>query len=207
VVLVGQQLVAMLAAVVASHAAIAGERDRRSWDLLQVAPVTQYQIVFGKFRGVASLILAIQAGFLPLVLMSQIFGQDHQNFGITLLLEAVCAASSAFCAAFTISLSARLKNANAALVGSIASAVGLYGILPLLATVLASNSLVGPEIIAYFLAYYHPLYLLAQFVNPGHIWQPHIGLQIFAMIAGYLSCSVLILARTGQRLSRSRRSD
>lgn len=33
------------------HASIAGERERRSWDFLLVAPVSRAQVVFGKFFG------------------------------------------------------------------------------------------------------------------------------------------------------------
>ena len=33
------------------HGAIAGERERRSWDLLLVAPISKAQIVVGKFIG------------------------------------------------------------------------------------------------------------------------------------------------------------
>ncbi len=49
------------------HGAIAGERERRSWDLLLVAPISKAQIVVGKFMGaMAALSLGAIAMALPI---------------------------------------------------------------------------------------------------------------------------------------------
>jgi ABC-type transport system involved in multi-copper enzyme maturation permease subunit len=45
------------------HGAIAGERERRSWEMLLVAPITNAQIVIGKFAGSAQAILVIVGAF------------------------------------------------------------------------------------------------------------------------------------------------
>lgn len=51
------------------YGSIAGERERRSWDFLLVAPVTQGQIVCGKFMGAATAILAAAGLFLlPIII-------------------------------------------------------------------------------------------------------------------------------------------
>lgn len=47
------------------HGAVAGERERRSWDFLLVAPVTHGQIVFGKFAGGAIAHLFFVLAWIP----------------------------------------------------------------------------------------------------------------------------------------------
>ena len=50
------------------HGTIAGERERRSWDMLLVAPITNKQIVYGKFMSGAAMIGFMLTGVLmPLV--------------------------------------------------------------------------------------------------------------------------------------------
>ena len=51
------------------HASIAGERERRSWDMLLVAPITHGQIVIGKFMGAfAGLSMAFGLYMIPVVI-------------------------------------------------------------------------------------------------------------------------------------------
>lgn len=47
------------------HGSIAGERERRSWDFLLVAPVTHGQIVLGKFAGGAAAHLFFVLAWIP----------------------------------------------------------------------------------------------------------------------------------------------
>lgn len=61
---------ALIIPVMTSHNAISGERERRSWDILRVSPVTQAQIVVGKFLSGAAVITAGWISFLPFVLVS-----------------------------------------------------------------------------------------------------------------------------------------
>lgn len=63
-------VVLTLAIPVLLHGAIAGERERRSWEMLMVAPITNAQIVIGKFAGVAQAILVITGAFAVAILMA-----------------------------------------------------------------------------------------------------------------------------------------
>jgi ABC-type transport system involved in multi-copper enzyme maturation permease subunit len=206
-VLIVQQSLTLLAATVAAHATIAGERDRRSWDLLRVAPVTQYQIVVGKFRGVAALVLGLQAAFLPLVLIGQYLGRSNSGVLQTILIEVLCFASSSFCAAATISLSARLKSANATLVASIASMVGIYAVFPLLAMVFANAGGFDGRWLNDLLALYHPLFLLGAMLSPEAFGNISVPLAATVSILAYLVLNIFFLYQTGRRLTRLRRAE
>ena len=63
-------VVLTLAIPVLLHGAIAGERERRSWEMLMVAPITNAQIVIGKFAGAAQAIFAITGAFAVAILMA-----------------------------------------------------------------------------------------------------------------------------------------
>lgn len=51
------------------HGSIAGERERRSWDMLLVAPITNKQIVYGKFMSGAALIGVMLVLLWPMILV------------------------------------------------------------------------------------------------------------------------------------------
>ncbi|HEY3782419.1 MAG TPA: ABC transporter permease subunit [Fimbriimonadaceae bacterium] len=56
--------------------AIAGERERRSWDMLMVAPISKTQIILGKFLSAISVVLAVAVGLLPIVIICS-FGKEN----------------------------------------------------------------------------------------------------------------------------------
>src|SRR5258708_1328535 len=58
-------VVLLLAATLGFYASISGERERRTWDLLRVAPVTNGQIVVGKFMGGALVLFLGWAAAFP----------------------------------------------------------------------------------------------------------------------------------------------
>jgi ABC-type transport system involved in multi-copper enzyme maturation permease subunit len=136
-VIIAQAVLTLLGVAMAGHGAIAAERDRRSWDLLQVAPITQEEIVVGKFLGLMALVVALTAAFLPILLIAAAF--YHETFGhfrppsIPNILagEGIALSFAAATGAFTIYLSARLRNANAALGTVVASLVGLLVVVPI----------------------------------------------------------------------------
>jgi ABC-type transport system involved in multi-copper enzyme maturation permease subunit len=198
-VLLLQQFVVALVAIVSSHGAIAGERDRRSWELLLVAPVTQYQIVVGKFRGVLSFILGLQAVLLPAVLISQWFSPNSVGIGAIVGIEVLCLGSSSFCAALTIYLSSRLKSANATLVAAIASVLAIYAFLPLLASAFA-QTVQGEMVVERLMSMYHPLWLIA--ATPF----THASVT-FVVGFGYLIVTGAILWQTSRRLTHRRQTD
>jgi ABC-type transport system involved in multi-copper enzyme maturation permease subunit len=202
VVLLLQEVILFLLAVVASHGVIAGERDRRSWDLLQVAPISQSQIVFGKFRSIATLLLGIQAAFLPFVLVSQFAANALMKvapLGILIVGEALCFVSCCFGSAFTIYLSSRMKSANTTLVAGIASAVGAYAILPMLVSLWFE----GSEALFLKLAYLHPWILFVLLVDPMDRYWP----QIIVQLVGYSVLTIWLLKTTANRLERVRQKE
>ncbi|HRJ27589.1 MAG TPA: ABC transporter permease subunit [Fimbriimonadaceae bacterium] len=52
------------------HSAIAGEREKRTWDFLAVAPLTASQIILGKFSAGMSAVLMLMLACSPFFLMS-----------------------------------------------------------------------------------------------------------------------------------------
>lgn len=114
---------------------VAGERERGSWDLLRVAPVTTVQVLIGKFF---SGLLILTPWFVALVastLIVQVVSYGDSKFGTydgALAIEkliggfAILFAQALFLSALTIFLSSRMKKPFSALLAS-------YGILALLA--------------------------------------------------------------------------
>ena len=59
-----------------THNAIVGERERRSWDMLLVAPITPLQIVVAKYATGVTTIGITAAALLPAIALSSI-GSEH----------------------------------------------------------------------------------------------------------------------------------
>jgi hypothetical protein len=63
------------------HGSIAGERERRSWDLLMVAPISKAQIVAGKFIGaVAALAITLLAMAIPTAILATTYQKTDYYF-------------------------------------------------------------------------------------------------------------------------------
>lgn len=90
------------------HASIAGERERRSWDMLLVAPITHGQIVVGKFMGAfAGLLMAFGLYLIP-VAIDALFNPNAQ-FDNFILACITTLAQGASLIALTILISSRVK--------------------------------------------------------------------------------------------------
>ena len=96
------------------YGSIAGERERRSWDLLLAAPITKSQIVFGKFMGaMVALAIAVLLFQLPILISAIGYrGTDWMKLALATLTSysfvlVVCA--------LTIFFSARVKRGLMAL--------------------------------------------------------------------------------------------
>jgi ABC-type transport system involved in multi-copper enzyme maturation permease subunit len=204
-VIICQMVLSLLAAATAAHGAIAGERDRRSWDLLQVAPITQAEIVVGKFMGVLALIAALAVTFLPMVVIGLAFYRyaEAPNVYQLLLGEAITISAGGAAAAFTLYLSARLRNANTTLGTSIASLVGLLVVLPLGAVALLNGTSSLGRIMDVILAW-HPVYAAARVLFGGSsdyaAWMnPFYG---WPTVLLYSAVSWFFIARTITHLKR-----
>jgi ABC-type transport system involved in multi-copper enzyme maturation permease subunit len=111
--------------------AIAGERERRSWDLLLAAPITKAQIVVGKFMGAMSGLLAVTVLFqVPIEIAGVSYERAHwqtllsADFMSFSFLMTVCA--------LTILFSARVKRGLMALGATLGSLVSLLVVFPAL---------------------------------------------------------------------------
>jgi len=138
------------------HGAVAGERERRSWDLLLVAPVSKAQIIAGKFIG-ALAALGIGAGLLgiPILIAAALYRQT--NWYHLALSEMVSLSFIMAVCAFTILISARVKRPFMALGATLGSlAMGLL-VLPMLIAAMiagAGNSFTDAVLV------FHPFYVL-----------------------------------------------
>ncbi len=70
--LVIELFLAGIAPVLCFYASIAGEREKRTWDILRVAPISERQIVLGKFSSNAQVLTLFWAAALPFVGISSI---------------------------------------------------------------------------------------------------------------------------------------
>jgi ABC-type transport system involved in multi-copper enzyme maturation permease subunit len=105
------------------HGAIAAEREKRTWDLLLVAPVTNAQIVIGKFIGGTITVLVIFGLMLiPLLLSFEYKGQV--SFWSVVRAQAISLSFGIFLTALSLGISARSKR-------TFGAQIGIYGLIVL----------------------------------------------------------------------------
>jgi len=140
------------------HGAIAGERERRSWDLLLVAPVSKAQIVAGKFIGALT---ALGTGaalfFLPVIISAAMY--RHTNWYNLFLAEMVSLSFTLAVCAFTILISARVKRPFMALGATLGTLSMALLVLPMLIGVMIAGAGTGFQDATLV---FHPFYVLAQ---------------------------------------------
>ncbi len=109
-----QTIIFVLLAPTLLHSAIAGEREKRSWDLLLAAPITKAQIVVGKFIGALSAVGIGTAAFVfPIGITA--FSYKDTNFWDLGLAEVICLSFTVLVCSITIFFSARVKRSFMAL--------------------------------------------------------------------------------------------
>ena len=111
------------------HGTIASERERRSWDMLMVAPISHAQIIAGKFIAAVLGILLTFGIFLIPVGISEIF---YEGTHWTKLLLGIIVVASQACviSALTILISARVKRPMIALAVSLGAVLIIQFIAP-----------------------------------------------------------------------------
>ena len=152
------------------HASIAGERERRSWDMLLVAPVSKAQIVAGKFFGAALAILILTAVLAVPLLASDYPDRDNLPTGITITFREASFALAV--GAFTLMASAWSKRSIAALAiayGSLFLGLMVFPILYSIANPISAES--G--------FYFHPFFAISQVhTAPFHsMFQEHPSIE------------------------------
>jgi len=141
VTLVGAQTVLFtLLAPTLLHSSIAGERERRSWDLLLAAPITKAQIVVGKFIGALSAMGIGTAAFaFPIAVTA--FSYPSVNLWNLGLAELMCLSFTTLVCAITIFFSARVKRSFMAL-GATLGIMAIGGVvIPSLVSVLTAGEM------------------------------------------------------------------
>lgn len=157
------------------HGAIAGERERRSWDLLLVAPVTKTQIVFGKFIG-ALMALTMGAAFFAIPTFIAAVMWSHTNWSNLILCEVVSLTFAVAVCALTILISARVRRPFMALGATLGSLAAVLVIFPVLLGLMLAGA--GP----YFgdvVLYLHPFYVLSQIHQVDtYVWAPERNMNL-----------------------------
>lgn len=119
------------------HATIAGERERRSWDMLLVAPISPSQIVMGKFVAAFLGLLLTFALFMVPVLILAIYykGMHWDNFlwGIVVVMCQLLSLT-----ALTILISARVKRPLVALAVTIGVVLMFFFFAPMFLSIVDS---------------------------------------------------------------------
>jgi ABC-type Na+ efflux pump permease subunit len=169
-----QVLVGSVAAVGGTYALIAGERERRSWDLLQCAPISSTEIVVAKFWGVSRVILGRLLAFVPLIVVAAlghgffptVFGPEdaRDSFTKILLSELVVSSFTLAAIAFSLNNSARLKSSMISLVTCIATLVGMLIMIPLLLQIPEPQA---SSTLADVLLAWHPFFVLVRIAFGG----------------------------------------
>lgn len=90
------------------HGAIAGERERRTWDMLIVAPISRSQIVIGKFATGLTVIGVTAALFLLPTFLAR---EDHESIGLVMKGELVSIGYAIALAGLTLLVSAKFRRA------------------------------------------------------------------------------------------------
>ncbi len=131
IMLLGLFIILMLLAIpLLLHGSISGERERRSWDMLMVAPITHAQIIVGKFMGAfAGLGMAFGLFMIP-VMIDAAFHSESQFVNV-LLASITVMAQGASLIAMTLLISARVKRPLVALAVSIGVVMIYFVIVPM----------------------------------------------------------------------------
>jgi len=186
------------------HGAIAGERERRSWELLLVAPISNAQIVFGKFLG-ALAALGVAFGFLFVPIMFAAVTYLNTNWADLFQGELVSITFAVAICAFTLLISARVRRPFVALGVTLGSLAMILIVIPGMLSSLVGNISGAIEDEIWLL---NPIYVLAKLLDhrrydyggaydrgglSNHVWGwPQIGVYL-ALSAVLLRWGVLTL--------------
>lgn len=121
-----------------THGAIAGERERRSWDFLLVAPVSSAQIVAGKFLSGAGIVLLLAVAFSPMFLIA-FFGHGQANFFTVLGMLIMVISYGFLLNAVSLYVSSRFRRAFGANLTIYGMQFAALLVLPILITILTQG--------------------------------------------------------------------
>lgn len=175
------------------HGAIAGERERRSWDLLLAAPITNLQIVVGKLMsGIATIATAVGLMLPPLLIAYS--GDSSVSLLSVIKAESISIGFALCLAALTLFVSARSKR-------TFSAQLTTYALLVLgLIVYMSFVSLLGTADSRQSLLFLHPFYAITQ------VWWPdgdrgsglYNGLPHLVMYLGIAAVLVAVTVATLQ---------
>ncbi|MEQ1932460.1 MAG: ABC transporter permease subunit [Fimbriimonadaceae bacterium] len=143
------------------HGTIAGERERRSWDMLLVAPISNKQIVYGKFMSGAAMIGLMLVLFWPLILI--LFPYDvHAPFSVVLGQQLTVAGYGVFVAGLSIYISSRCNRAFSANLIIFGTVFILLVVLPIFLAMALSR---GPD--QSIVWFFHPFWTVLTMETSG----------------------------------------
>ena len=189
-----------VAAPIVLNNAIAGEREKRTWDLLLVAPVTKAQIMIGKFAGAMTSLLFGAALFLLPVFICAV-SYSRTDFGGLLLAELDSIAFAVFCCSLSLLFSARCRRGFTALGVSLGILAIWLIVLPLLLSGISDMDAVTRD----FIYVLHPFMAETRLIQSGRIDDASMSgmttatIQIFV----YLGLAAVLLVWTERTLTFS----
>lgn len=154
----------------ALHGSIAGERDRRSWDALCVAPVTDGQIVAGKFAAGLVLLLAVHLVVWPVQLAAFVTEDSVRNrwadFVMWVRLDVYTLAFGFFVTAVTFLASVRSRRPFPALGAAVGVLIGMFAIS--IASMTGESSVLAKRAVQPLIVAVNPILHVAQIVDDGN---------------------------------------
>jgi len=136
------------------YQSIAGERERRSWDLLLAAPITKSQIVVGKFMG-AIAALGIAVGMLQVPVLIAASSYEKSDWRNVVMADAVSVTFLMCVCSLTLLFSARVKRGLMALGATLGSLMTVLVVIPSIIGV-GSSDRHGSDVSLFL----HPFYVL-----------------------------------------------
>jgi ABC-type transport system involved in multi-copper enzyme maturation permease subunit len=215
-------IVVLFVVPITLHGVIAGEREKRSLDMLLAAPVTSAEIVWAKLhraRGLVASTMLFLGGPLALVLIAQVISPGRvfgPPGGLPAFAGAIFGLGSVLAAAFasggiTILISSHAKNGASSLMTNLAVHFGLLAGFPFVLEVLLSAFPNGYELGALpWLV--HPIGILTA-ATPGTLTQLEVGLMSSKKVVAigmavwvlYATIGLCCLQLAARRLDKERR--
>lgn len=197
-----QTVIFTLAAPAILNNSIAGEREKRTWDLLLVAPVTKAQIMIGKFAGaMTNLVLGAALFLLPVFICAVSYRQT--DTWALFLAEIDSLAFAVLACSLSIFFSARCRRGFTALAVSLGMLlVGLVVYPILVASVSSYSDRNTQEIFMIF----HPFYVQSNLMSIGIFNPDRVGSPIgdaVLQICVFVGLSIVALVWTERTLTFS----
>jgi len=189
-----------LAAPIVLNGAIAGEREKGTWDLLLVAPVTKAQIMIGKFAGALTNLL-FGAGLFLLPIFICAVSYQQTNYENLCLAELDSIAFALFACALSLLFSARCRRGFTALGMSLGALILGIIVYPLLIGMVGGADRDSTDL--YFAL--HPFYVESLLTGGGSQEKAATGVVTLAciQIVAFVFLTIVALVWTEKTLTYS----